>query len=298
MIKLLRLALLFGLILATMSHAENEASLSEPVGYIDDYAHVLSAPATEQLETECRELHAKTHAQLFLVTIRTLAGDTKEDFANQLFAKWKIGEKKTDRGVLILLAIDDHKRWIEVGYGLEGILNDAKVGDIGREMVPALKAGNYDEAARVGVHDVVKVIAADSNVTLDSRESPSAVAAEATPASSGQSAPLWLIPIVLCCGCGGVIFFLAMRSARRRADGPQPSAVPTSSGSTYYDSTPLFIDNSSGVAASDSLAPSSDTSGGFSGSVAAAPDTSSSFSDSFSGGDGGMSGGGGAGGDW
>jgi uncharacterized protein len=92
--------------------------------------------------------------------------------------------------------------------------------------------------------------------------------------------------------------FLVIRFAWRRADGKEPSAVPTGSGSTYYDSTPLFIDNSSAMSASDSLAASSDTSGGFSGSVAAAPDTSSSFSDSFSGGDGGMSGGGGAGGDW
>ena len=113
-----------------------------PTGYIDDYAHVLSPSAVSDMEATARELHDKTRAQVFLVTIGTLEGEPVESFANDLFAKWKIGEKKTDRGVLLLFAIKDHKRWIEIGYGLEPILHDAKVGDIGGDMVPALRARN------------------------------------------------------------------------------------------------------------------------------------------------------------
>ena len=65
---------------------------------------------------------------------------TQPDYANQLEDKWKMGKKGSDKGALVLLAVDDHKYRIDVGYGLEGILNDAKVGDIGRAMVPYLRA--------------------------------------------------------------------------------------------------------------------------------------------------------------
>ncbi len=62
--------------------------------------------------------------------------------------------------MLFLLAVDDHKYRIEVGYGLEGILHDAKIGDIGRAMVPYLRAGDYDSAVQFAVGQVAQVIAA------------------------------------------------------------------------------------------------------------------------------------------
>jgi uncharacterized protein len=78
-----------------------------------------------------------------------------------------MGRKGSDRGVLVLLAVDDHKYRIEPGYGLEGILPDGKVGDIGREMVPDLRANDYDGAVTLAVDEVAQVIAADAKVTLD-----------------------------------------------------------------------------------------------------------------------------------
>jgi uncharacterized protein len=66
----------------------------------------------------------------------------------------------------MLFAIQDHKRRIEVGYGLEGILPDAKVGDIGRSMVPALRAADYDRAVTSGVVQIANVISADAGITL------------------------------------------------------------------------------------------------------------------------------------
>ena len=71
--------------------------------------------------------------------------------------------------MLVLLAVDDHKRRIEVGYGLEGILPDGKVGDIGREMVPDLRANDYDGAVTLAVGEMAQVIAADAKVTLRRR---------------------------------------------------------------------------------------------------------------------------------
>ena len=110
----------------------------------------------------------KRSAQIFLVTINTLEGEPVETFANELFAKWKIGEKKTDRGALLLFVVSDRKRWIEIGYGLEGILNDAKVGDIGRDMVPALQHKELRRSHPNRPQKICGVIATDSGVTLDS----------------------------------------------------------------------------------------------------------------------------------
>ena len=103
-----------------------------------------------------------------MVTIKTLEGDTVEDFANHLFQKWGVGYKGTDRGVMVLLATDDHKYWTEVGYGLEPILPDGKVGGFGRSMVPLLRQGNYNGAVVQMVSQIAEVIAQDSHVSLDS----------------------------------------------------------------------------------------------------------------------------------
>ena len=97
--------LVFLLAAALPSFAEKVSTTPAPTRYIDDYAQVFSADSKSSMETLCRELHDKTRAQVFVVTVNTTEGEPVETFANELFAKWKIGEKKTDRGVLILFAI-------------------------------------------------------------------------------------------------------------------------------------------------------------------------------------------------
>ena len=139
--KSLRIVFVAMFVLVSTSLAEKVATMPAPTAYVDDYAGVMTSQGKTEVEAICREVHDKTKAQIFVVTIKSLEGETVATFANELFHQWKIGEKKTDRGILLLLAIQDHKRWIEVGYGFEGILNDAKVGDIGREMVPSLHRG-------------------------------------------------------------------------------------------------------------------------------------------------------------
>ena len=126
-----------------------------------------------KLDSLCAQLdHSAANAQIAVVTVQTLNGDDAADYANQLEDKWKIGKKGTDKGVLVLLAVGDHKYRIDVGYGLEGILNDAKVGDIGRGMIPYLRAGDYDSAVTSAVGQVAQVIAADANVTLTNEPVP------------------------------------------------------------------------------------------------------------------------------
>jgi len=161
------LAALF-LLFAVACRAEPVASLPQPTDYVSDLAHVLSPEAIARIDSICAQLdHTAANAQVAVVTVRSLDGDEAADYATHLFDKWKIGGKGSDRGVLVLLAVNDHKRFIETGYGLEGILPDGKVGDIGRDMVPDLRAGDYDGAATLAVGEIAQVIAADAKVSLD-----------------------------------------------------------------------------------------------------------------------------------
>jgi uncharacterized protein len=154
-------------VFAIVAQAEQVKDLPQPTDYVSDFAHVLSPEAVARLDSLCAQLdHSQANAQIAVVTVRTLDGDDAADYANTLEDKWKVGKKGSDRGVLVLLAVDDHKYRIEPGYGLEGILPDGKVGDIGREMVPALRANDYDGAVTGAVDEVAQVIAADAKVTL------------------------------------------------------------------------------------------------------------------------------------
>ena len=153
---------------ASAALAERVEELPKPAGYVSDYANVLSPEAIARLEHLCGQLdHSQANAQIAVVTIHTLDGADAAEYANALEDKWKMGRKGSDRGVLVLLAIDDHKYRIDVGYGLEGILPDGKVGDIGREMVPLMRANDYDGAISQAVGEIAQVIAADAKVTLD-----------------------------------------------------------------------------------------------------------------------------------
>ncbi len=147
--------------------AESVATLPPPTGYVNDLADVLSAPVRQQVEDLCTAVDRQAHAQIAVVTIKTIDGDQSiEEFATQLEEKWKVGAKGTDRGILMLFVMNPRRGRIEVGYGLEGILNDAKVGDIGRTMTPAAAQNDYDRAIPLGVQEISQVIAADAGVTI------------------------------------------------------------------------------------------------------------------------------------
>jgi uncharacterized protein len=158
--------LLFIVIPVVPVHAEQWLKL-DVRGYVNDFAGVLNGTTVEKLTQLSTEVDQKAKAQIAVVTIKTLEDDTPEDFANHLFQKWGVGAKGTDRGVMVLLATDDHKYWTEVGYGLEPILPDGKVGGFGRNMVPLLRQGSYNDAILQMVGEIAQVIAQDSHVSLD-----------------------------------------------------------------------------------------------------------------------------------
>jgi uncharacterized protein len=187
--------LLAGLIfLPIAAHAERVQDLPKPTDYVSDFAKVLSPEAVDRLDRICAELdHSKANAQIAIVTVRNLDGNDAAEYANELEDKWQMGKKGSDRGALFLLAVDDRKYRIDVGYGLEGILNDAKIGDIGRAMVPYLRQQDYDSAVTLAVSRVAQVIATDAGVSLN--EAP--IAPRVHQQHSGGSALAKLIPFLI-----------------------------------------------------------------------------------------------------
>ena len=159
--------LLLCLLFFAHAPAETVAGLPAPAGYVNDFAGVLSPSVKQQVEALCTAVDRQAHAQIAVVTVKTIDGDESvEEFATELEDKWKVGPKGTDRGVLMLLVMSPRRGRIEVGYGLEGILNDAKAGDIGRSMTADAAAGDYDAAVPLGVQQIANVIATDAGVTL------------------------------------------------------------------------------------------------------------------------------------
>jgi uncharacterized protein len=166
---LLMLAVLFGW--AAVLRADRVEDL-KPTDYVNDFAGVLSQQTITQVDGICSSVYQRANAQIVVVTVKNLDGGDVDDFTARLEEKWKIGRKGSDRGVLILIAVEDHKYRIEVGYGLEGILPDARAGDIGRQMVPSLKKADYDSAVRIATVAVAQIISADAGVDLSQRARP------------------------------------------------------------------------------------------------------------------------------
>src|SRR5487761_619813 len=156
---------LVALCLATTAFAQKPKSL-RPQGYVNDFAHVLAPDSKNAIEALCQEVDRKAQAQIAVVTVRSLEGESIENYSINLATHWGIGPKQKDRGVLILLAPRERKYRIEVGYGLEAILPDGLVGSFGREAQPQLKIHNYSGAILLLTERVAAVIAKDRGVTL------------------------------------------------------------------------------------------------------------------------------------
>jgi uncharacterized protein len=169
----------------------------KPQGYVNDFAGVLSAPAKGKLTALCAEVDRKAQAQIAVVTISSLRGEPIEQFSIDLATQWGIGPKQQARGVLILLATSDRKYRVEVGYGLEPILPDGKVGGFGREIVPLLRRNDYNSAVILLTERIASVIAADRGVTLDTLVGAPAASPAPDHSLFPMSSIVWLLILVI-----------------------------------------------------------------------------------------------------
>src|SRR5262245_54769748 len=160
------------LLLLTAALSAEPVSQLHPTNYVNDFAYVLSAQTTDDLNSTSEQLDHKAHAQVAIVTINTTDGKDIFDYAVDLYQAWGVGSKSTNRGVLILYATKDHKYWITVGYGLEPILPDGKVGGFAREAIPFLRKGDYDSAISLVTQRIAAVIAQDAGIQLTGVRAP------------------------------------------------------------------------------------------------------------------------------
>ncbi len=158
--------LLFFILLILPIHI-NGQEFPTPVGFVNDFANVIPAQYKEQITKICLELKQKTGVEIADVTMTTIGDEDYRDYANRLFEAWGIGEREKDNGALIFNTIKERKFWIEIGYGLEGILPDALVGRIfDRNVRPYLRKDDYGNGHLMAVSAIALVIAKEHGVEL------------------------------------------------------------------------------------------------------------------------------------
>ncbi len=234
-----------GLMWAAPARAESPGDLANPRvtkrSWVNDHAGVLDAQTERKINDLLTPLYRKTGAEVAVATVDNLGGKSVEDFANDLFKRWKIG-KRGDNGVLLLVAVRDRKMRIETGYGAEAQITDAQAKEItGTIIKPAFKRGDYNGGIYNGTYAIARrfdsalparqnsqapatspkpKVAAPNN---NSSDSPLRVPNESSPSevpfgapNYGQPAPSSgggaLILMLLVLGGGGVIALSALGS--------------------------------------------------------------------------------------
>src|SRR6202171_5722745 len=158
-----RLAIAFTALLCTIATG---FALTLPAlsGRVVDRANIIAAETRNAIEPKLADLEAKSGIQLVVATVASLEGQEIEPYANELCRSWKLGEKAKNNGVLLLVAPNEHRVRIEVGYGLEGTLTDAlsKV-IIANAITPRFKTGDYAGGITRGVDDIITVLTTDAS---------------------------------------------------------------------------------------------------------------------------------------
>lgn len=149
--------------------------------YVNDGAGLIGAESESYIVASDEELYRKTGAQAVVVTVQSLNGAALEEYATELFRYYGIGSAEKNNGVLILLALEDRECRIEVGYGLEGAINDAKAGRImDNYMIPFFKEEKWEEGLLNGFNAVLDEICKEYGTEITHN-------AAAVPAGSGET---------------------------------------------------------------------------------------------------------------
>lgn len=203
--------ILLGLFLNVISAEAKDLELPErgrdPV---NDFANVIPASYEQQINAIAIELFNKTGTAVVVATMPDIGGEDYNDYANRLYAKWGIGQKGEDKGVLIFVTVKERKMRIETGYGVEGILPDGLVGEIrDTYMIPYLKQDKYGEGILNGTAAVAQVVSRAAGVQLTGQIS--VKRPEKTSRSIFSFFPLLIIILFFMLGSrrrGSWIFFL------------------------------------------------------------------------------------------
>jgi len=150
-------------------------------GFVNDFADLYSNDFEAKLTSKLSEFEKNTKGEIAVLTIKNLEGEPIEDYAVKIFEKWKIGKEKDDNGILLLISKDDREVRIEVGYGFEQYINDARAGDIIRnDIVPEFRNLDYEKGTEKATDSLIAYI---GNKDV----------APAAKLSDKESIPFWVI---------------------------------------------------------------------------------------------------------
>lgn len=162
--KLKQAILLTATLWITLTSAASSSLASKPIPapprtYVLDEPHVLSAPISESLQSLLSQHNRLTGEQIVVAIFDSLDGEDPVSWTNQVFTQWKIGQREKDNGVLLALYWKEHRSRIEIGYGLEPILTDAKAKDIlANYLAPELRNNHPDRALSLATLQILKTV--------------------------------------------------------------------------------------------------------------------------------------------
>ncbi|HTQ27668.1 MAG TPA: TPM domain-containing protein [Puia sp.] len=154
--------LLLCLLYALVSRGQNIPPAPNPPRLVNDLAHVMTADQVSSLEQKLVAYDDSTSIQVAVVTVPTTGDYAIEDYALKILRDWKVGNKKTNNGVVILAAIQDRKVFIATGYGMEGSVPDITAKEIvENEIVPNFKQGSYYRGFDDATDAIIKAAAGE-----------------------------------------------------------------------------------------------------------------------------------------
>jgi uncharacterized protein len=167
-VKLIRLWFFVLLVTAVTAVGQAREIPALPAAPVVDLAGIIDNGIETKLNRYLKELETKTGAQMAILTIDSLQGQAIEEFSiNVAHDQWKLGQKDKDNGVLIVVALNERKYRIEIGYGLEAVLPDGLVGGIARQyLVPNFKRGDYSKGIYAAAVVMANEVAADAGVEI------------------------------------------------------------------------------------------------------------------------------------
>ena len=149
---------------AAATPASGQAPLPALTGRVVDQADLLTPEAESQLTERLAALEDRTTDQFVVATIPSLAGRTVEDYSNSLANRWSLGQAGKDNGVLLLVAPNERRIRIAIGYGLEGIISNARAQQIiDRDLLPAFRERRWQDGISSGVDSIIAILIENEN---------------------------------------------------------------------------------------------------------------------------------------
>ena len=210
--RLLSLVTLLWLgLLSPVSFAQDAISFPNLTGRVVDEANLLDSAAEAALVDQLAAHEAETSNQIVVITVDSLQGYDIADYANKLGREWGIGTEEKNNGVLLVVAPNERKVRIEVGYGLEGALPDGLAGQIiRREIIPQFKENDFAGGIKNGTDSILQAVVGEYKVDPNART------------DSGPSGPMGFIPLFFI-GMVAIPELLRRKGLKRAANGAFPA---------------------------------------------------------------------------